>query len=122
MQHRLHRKRWHMEKHLVELMDGSRIEVRVNFGTIYYMQKRKGFYKLSKKVEKNQKLSESESFEMAAVIIYALLRSNGKEVTFDEAMSLMPPGLEEIECVLKSFEEEYKKYNKKKRAKQTPAQ
>ena len=111
-----------MEKHLVELMDGSRIEVRVNFGTIYYMQKRKGFYKLAKKVEKNQKLSESESFEMAAVIIYALLRSNGKEVTFDEAMSLMPPGLKEIESVLKSFEEEYKKYNKKKRAKQTSGQ
>lgn len=111
-----------MEKHLVELMDGTRIEIRVNFGTIYYLQKRNGFYKLAKKVEKKEKLSDSESFEMAAGIIYALLRSNGKTVTFDEAMSLMPPGLEEIKAVLKSFEEEYSKYNKKKRAKQNPVQ
>lgn len=110
-----------MEKHLVELMDGTRIEVRVNFGTIYYLQKRNGFYKLAKKVEKKIKLSDSESFEMAAGIIYALLRSNGKAVTFDEAMSLMPPGLEEIKAVLKAFEEEYSKYNKKKQAKQSPA-
>lgn len=107
-----------MEKRLVELMDGSKVEVRVNFGTIYYMQKQKGFYKLAKKVEKKQKLSESESFEMAAGIIYALLRSNGKSVTFDEALALMPPSIDEIENVLKAYEKEYQKYDKKKQAKQ----
>lgn len=107
-----------MEKQLVELMDGSRIEVRVNFGTIYYMQKRNGFYKLSKKVEQKKKLSEAESFEMAAIIIYAILRSNGKVVTFDEAMALMPPDVESIQSVLKDFEKEYEKYSKKKQAKQ----
>lgn len=110
-----------MEKHLVKLMDGSKVEVRVNFGTIYYMQKQKGFYKLTKKVEKKQKLSESESFEMAAGIIYALLRSNGKPVTFDEALALIPPSLDEIERILKAYDKEYQKYSKKKQAKQNTA-
>ena len=107
-----------MKSHLINLMDGTKLEIKINFGTIYYLQKCKGFYHIAKKVEDKKKLSESESFEMAAAIIYATIRSNGKAVTFDEAISLMPPGIDEIKSVLKDFEKEYEKYSKKKQAKQ----
>lgn len=102
-----------MEKHIVNLTDGSRLEVRVNFGTIYYLQKQKGFYRLCGKSQKKQKLTNEESFEMAAWVIYAILRSNGKAVTFDEALALIPPGTEEISAVMTAFQKEYEKYKKK---------
>mgnify|MGYP002783244695 CR=1 FL=1 len=107
-----------MNEHFVDLMDGTRLPVKVNFGTLFYMQKRNGFYRINKKVENKKKLTDNESFEMAANIIYAMLRSNGKMVTFDEALSLVPPDPEEIENALKAFQEEYDAYVKKKQAKQ----
>ena len=54
---------------------------------------------------------------MTANIIYALLRSNGKTVSFDEALSLVPPDTKDIARVLDTFQEEFDKYDKKKRAK-----
>lgn len=46
-----------MTDHFVDLTDGTRIEVKVNFGTLYYLQKCKGFYSLSKRLEgKKQKV------------------------------------------------------------------
>lgn len=102
----------------IELVDGTRLEAKVNFGTIYYLQKTKGFYGIAKKVERKKKLSQLESFEMAAGIIFALLRSNGKTVTFDEALALVPPDTDEIQAILQQFQEKYEKYSKKKRAKQ----
>lgn len=110
-----------MKEHFIDLMDGTRLAVNVNFGTLYYMQKQKGYYRIAKKHKKG-KLSDSESFEFAAYIIYALLRSNGKDVTFDEALALIPPDAEEIKGVLEAFQNEYEKYAKKKQAKQSPAQ
>ena len=80
-----------MKENFIDLTDGTRLSVRVNFGTIYYLQKQKGFYRIQKKAEKNKKkLTEEESFELAAYVIYAILRSNGKTVGFDEALSLVP--------------------------------
>ena len=96
------------------------------------LQKCKGFYRITKKIEKAKQegiqqdkiLSEQEGFEMAANIVYAVLRSNGKPVKFDEALALVPPDLEELKEVIQGFQEEYEKYSKKKAAKQmtTPAQ
>jgi len=102
----------------IQLTDGTRLEIKVNFGTIYYLQKTKGFYGIAKKVEQKKKISQQESFEMAAGIIYAILRSNGKTVTFDEALALMPPDTQEIQVALHQFQSEYEKYSKKKQAKQ----
>lgn len=110
-----------MRGHLVSLTDGTNLEVKVNFGTIYYLQKMKGFTRVAKKIEKKQELTERESLDMAANIIYALLRSNGKKVGFDEAISLVPPDPEDIEEVLTAFQEEYEGYSKKKQAKKSPA-
>lgn len=107
-----------MTEHFIDLTDGTRLAVKVNFGTIYYMQKQRGYYRLAKKAEANPKsLNESESFEIAAYIIYALLRSNGRTVTFDEALSLMPPDAKSIEAVMDSFQGEYDGYAKKKAVK-----
>lgn len=106
-----------MKENFIDLTDGTRLSVRVNFGTIYYLQKQKGFYRIQKKAEKNKKkLTEEESFELAAYVIYAILRSNGKTVGFDEALSLVPPDTEQLEKVLQVFQEEYDRYVKKKQA------
>ncbi len=109
-----------MQGHLIDLTDGTRLEVKVNFGTIYYLQKVRGYRRIAKKVGKKKELTESESLDMAANIIYALLRSNGKKVEFDEALSLVPPDTEQIEKVLSAFQEEYEKYSKKKQAEKMP--
>lgn len=104
-----------MTEHFIDLTDGTRLAIKVNFGTLYYLQKQKGYYRIMKKVEKNPKsLTESESFDMTANIIYALLRSNGKLVAFDEALALVPPDTEDISRVLEAFREELEKYDKKK--------
>lgn len=106
-----------MQGHLIALTDGTKLEVKVNFGTIYYLQKTRGYNRISKKILKKKKLTDSESLDMAAYIIYALLRSNGKRVEFDEALTLVPPDPVEIEKVLNAFQDEYEKYSKKKQAK-----
>lgn len=112
-----------MTEHFIDLKDGTRLEVKVNFGTLYFLQRCKGFDRITKKAEKAKRqgrenaLSNRESFDAAADIIYAILRSNGKAVTWEEAMMLMPADPSDLEEVLKSFQEEVEKYHKKKAAK-----
>lgn len=104
-----------MTEHFINLTDGTRLSVKVNFGTLYYLQRQKGYYRIMKKVEKNPKsLTYEESFEMTANIIYALLRSNGRVVSFDEALGLVPADTKDITRVLDAFQEEIEKYDKKK--------
>ena len=114
-----------MKEHFIDLTDGTRLQIKLNFGTIYYLQKCKGFYRISKKVENAEKkgipqekaLTGTESFDMAAMIIYAVLRSNGRPVKFDEALSLVPPDTKDLTEMLNGFQEEWDRYNKKKQAK-----
>ena len=47
-----------MKEHFIDLTDGTRLEIKVNFGTLYFLQKCKGFYRISKKVEKAEKTKE----------------------------------------------------------------
>ena len=47
-----------MKENFIDLTDGTRLSVRVNFGTIYYLQKQKGFYRIQKKAEKNKKKTD----------------------------------------------------------------
>ena len=105
----------------VELTDGSRIEVKMNFGTLYYLQQIGG-YKLARQIERKQRqkktVNEYESMEFAAKIVYAVLRSNGKEVTFDEALTLMPPDTSSINLVIEAYEKELDKRKKKQESKQ----
>lgn len=43
-----------MKEEFIELTDGTRLQVRINFGTLYYLQKCKGFYAKTKKVEQKR--------------------------------------------------------------------
>lgn len=115
-----------MKEYFVDLTDGTRLEIKVNFGTIYYLQKTKGFYRLIKKAKRAEKkeaknkenpLSEMECMELAADLIYAVLRSNGRAVSFDEALSLVPPDTDSVKEMLEGFQARYDEYIKKKRAK-----
>lgn len=110
-----------MNGQFIELMDGSRLEAKINFGTLYYLQQIGG-YGIARKIEKKQKrnktASEGENMEFAAKVVYAILRSNGREVTFDEALSLMPPDAENIEKIIEAYEKEADKRKKKQESKQ----
>ena len=55
--------------------------------------------------------------EFTAKVIYAILRSNGKEVTFDEALMLMPTNVDAMKKVIKAYEKEVEKYKKKQESK-----
>lgn len=109
-----------MKGEIIELTDGTRLEVKVNFGTIYYLQKCGGA-KLAKRLEQKQKkkqnLNDDEQMEFSAKVIYALLRSNGKEITFDEALTLMPVDTESIKAIVDTYSKEVEKIKKKEDAK-----
>lgn len=109
-----------MKEQFIDLTDGTRIEVKVNFGTMYHLQK-SGANRLATKIEKKQKakkkITEDEQMEFSAKVIYALLRSNGRKVTFDEALALIPTDTESIQAVIDAFNEELEKTKKKEEAK-----
>lgn len=111
---------------LVTLTDGTTLEVNINFATIYYMQKShiNRIIDKAKKRDKTKdinklKFTDDESMDMAAKMIYALMRSNGRQVTFDEALMLCPADTEEIKALFSEFDEKMKKYKKKETARMT---
>ena len=78
----------------VDLTDGTRLEVKMNFGTMYYLDDAGGTrlaQKIQKLNDKGKEIPVSDNMRFAAKLIYAMLRSNGKKVTFDEALELTPP-------------------------------
>lgn len=105
-----------MKTDIIHLTDGTTLRVNVNFGTLYYMQKT-GLTKKMRKIG-NRKPNEDESMEISAQIIYVLMRSNGKDVTFDEAICLVPADTEEIQNIFVEFTNKLKEYKKKQDAKQ----
>lgn len=109
-----------MKEQFIELTDSTRLSVKVNFGTMYYLTQIGGSAlarRIEKKQKKKQKPSESEQMEFTAKVIYALLRSNGREVTFDEALMLMPPDVDSMKKVIKAYEKEVEKLKKKQESK-----
>ena len=105
-----------MNEYFVDLTDGTRLEVKVNFGTLYYLVKINSF-KQMEKVAKKKEPTDEEAIEIAAQIIYAVIRSNGRAVTFDEAIRLVPMDLEGMQNILDAFGEQLEEYKKKERAK-----
>lgn len=45
-----------MTEHFIDLTDGTRLPVKVNFGTLYYMQKCKGYNRIAKKSTKKSEI------------------------------------------------------------------
>lgn len=108
---------------LIHLSDGTTMEVKVNFATLYYV-KNMGIDKLIKRTNRKDKngniipMSERDSMELAAKIIYVILRSNGKKVEdIDEAMILVPMDTDEIKDLFHEFENRLQDYKKKEQAK-----
>ena len=66
-------------------------------------------------------IQDPEKMDLAAASVYAILRSNGKTVTFDEALQLVPMDDEQIRVLLEGFSARCDEYAKKKRARQQMA-
>lgn len=105
---------------MITLTDGTTIEAKMNFGTIYYLDQIGG----SKLAQKMQKLDDdgkevplTDSMKFAAKLVYAVLRSNGRKVTFDEALTLTPPDPTELLEIVEAYQKEVEKVKKKQQAK-----
>lgn len=104
---------------MIRLTDGTVIEAKMNFGTIYYLDQIGGA-KLGQKIsklEKNGKAADHDKMTFAAKLIYAMVRSNGRKVTFDEALQLVPPDPSELLEVVNAYQDELNKIKKKEASK-----
>ena len=109
-----------MKEQFIDLTDGTRLSAKVNFGTMYYLTMCGGkelAERIERKKKKNKRVSDEEQMKFSAQIIYAILRSNGREVTFDEALMLMPPDISSIKKIIDAYEKEVEKLKKKQGSK-----
>lgn len=102
-----------MDEKTIQLTDGTSLEVKVNFATLYYMNK----MRLQKLINKKN-MSDDDNMEAAANLIYVILRSNGRTVTMDEAMILTPMDIDVLKELFDEFGKKVEKYKKKEQAKQ----
>lgn len=107
-----------MNGKLIKLTDGTKLDVKVNFLTLYMIQK-DGLAKLmaGKNGKIRENLSDEENMEAAAKLIHVILRSNGLKVDEEEAMMLTPMDPEEIRTLFDEFEKKVEEYKKKEQAK-----
>ena len=107
-----------MNGKLIKLTDGTKLDVKVNFLTLYMIQK-DGLAKLmtGKNGKISDNLSDEENMEAAAKLIHVILRSNGLKVDEEEAMMLTPMDPEEIRTLFDEFEKKVEEYKKKEQAK-----
>ena len=106
-----------MDEKIITLTDGTKLEVKVNFMTLYLIQK----HGLDKVINK-EALSEDENMEAAAKLIYIILRSNGLKVDEDEALILTPMDPEVIRELFAEFGKKVDKYKKKEATKKNQPQ
>ena len=103
----------------IRLADGSLFTVKVNFMTLYLVNKT-NLENLSKQLEKEKKKAKKDEkklldleMEIAKLLIYVVMRSNGKKVDEEEAMMLVPADATEIELLLGEFAEKMDELKKK---------
>lgn len=104
---------------MIRLTDGTVIEAKMNFGTTYYLDQIGGS-KLGRRIDKLEKIgkaTDSDKMNFAAKLIYAMVRSNGRKVTFDEALQLVPPDPTELLEVVEAYQKEVDKIKKKEESK-----
>ena len=108
-----------MDAKLITLTDGQKLEVKVNFQTLYMIQKN-GLSKLfDKKRKSGKELTDEENMDAAAKLIHVILRSNGLRVDEEEAMQLTPMDPKEIRTIFDEFEKRVNEYKKKEQAKRS---
>ena len=98
-----------MDEQDIRLENGELLSVKVNFLTLYLIKKT-GIDKLQKKLKTAKK---DLNIEIAAKMIYVILRSNGKKVDEEEAMMLVPIDAGEIEKLFIEFKNKMEKLKKK---------
>lgn len=108
-----------MDERDIRLADGSLLTVKVNFYTLYMINKT-NVEKLSQQLDREQKKEKKDEskilnlqMEIAKFLIYVILRSNGKKVDEEEAMMLVPADSIEIEKLLNDFKDKMENLKKK---------
>ena len=91
-----------MKSKLIKLTDGSKLEVKVNFYTLYLVKMNGIDKKLDGRTEED--LTEEENVELAGKLIYVILRSNGLKVE-----------------IFEEFEKRLNEYKKKEQSKKSVA-
>ncbi|MBQ6488240.1 MAG: hypothetical protein IJI75_03330 [Solobacterium sp.] len=107
-----------IDEKILHLTDGTTVSAKVNFATLYYMRKSgvKAF------IPEEGDPDEDDALEIAARMLYVLLCSNGRTVTFQEALVLCPIDIEEVQAVFDDFRERLEAFKKKQDAKQAMRQ
>ena len=108
-----------MKSKLIKLTDGSKLEVKVNFYTLYLVKMNRIDKKLDGRTEED--LTEEENVELAGKLIYVILRSNGLKVDEEEAMMLTPMDADSIREIFEEFEKRLNEYKQKEQAKKSVA-
>ena len=108
-----------MDERDIRLADGGLLTVKVNFYTLYMINKT-NVEKLSQQLDREQKKEKKDEskildlqMEIAKFLIYVILRSNGKKVDEEEAMMLVPADSKEIEKLLNDFKDKMENLKKK---------
>ena len=113
-----------MDERVLHLEDGSTVTAKVNFGTIYYMEQINLFPLLrraNKLKKKGKQPTSRDAVQLAAKMIYVLLRSNGRNVDLDEALVLTPIDIDEgseFYAVFEDFNRKLENFQKKQQARQ----
>lgn len=93
----------------IKLSDGSDLEIKVNLLTLNLIAKEK--HNLNKD---NEKSDVNEQIEMISTMIYAIMYSNGKRISKEDALALVP--IDESDTffdLLGAFQDEVNKFQKK---------
>lgn len=98
-------------KKIIYLTDGTTLDIKVNFATIYRMNE---IGMISDGEIRD--LADQDEIDIMAKLIYVILSSNGRRVTFEDAIELMPIDETSIKDVIEEFQQQMQKYNKKKEA------
>ena len=112
------------------LSNGELLQIKINFMTLYLIRKEK-IDKASERLKfKEKKLKgiksrnskeyrdlnekiEDQKMDIAAQMIYVILKSNKKNITFDDALMLCPADTSQIEKLIDSFAKQMENIKKK---------
>lgn len=103
----------------IRLMDGSLMEIKVNFLTLKLMVDVK-LERLNQLYEEKRKKGKDDQIlqmKIASKMIYVILRSNGKKVDEEEACMLVPVDVDEIMILFDEFVRQMEKVKKKQESK-----
>lgn len=104
-----------MNEHILHLTDGTTISAKVNFATLYYMEK----YHVPDLIkDANEKAGDDDAMEATARMLHILLLSNGRNCSFNEALVLCPIDIDEVSGVFEDFRVRLEEFKKKQEAKQ----